>query len=335
MGVDLRDLVIKHPIEIADLKGKKIAIDAFNTIYQFISIIRQPDGTPLMDNQGHITSHLSGLFYRTANLLAAGIQPCFAFDGRAPEEKKAMQEEREKIRESAREKFKEAQAAGETEKARLYAQQTARLTTSMIQESKELLNAMGLPWVQALAEGEAQAAAMAIRGHVWAVASQDYDTLLFGSPRLIRNLSISGRKKIPNKKAYVEVKPEIIDLAESLNFLGMDIEALVRIALLIGTDYNPKGVEGIGPKTALKVVREGKFEDYADKIPNWKNLKSIFLKPAITTDYTLSWTEPNIDKIKEILVTRHNFAEERVDSTLGKLAKLKDAKNQKGINDFF
>jgi len=334
MGVNLRELTIKHEIDLNKLTNKKIAIDSFNILYQFLSTIRQKDGTPLMDNQGNITSHLSGLFYRTTNLLEAGILPCFVFDGRPPTEKKETVEERERIREEARIKYEKAKKAGKIEEARKYAQQTAHLTQEMINESKELINALGLPWVQAIAEGEAQAAYLASKGQVWAVASQDYDALLFGTPRLIRNLSISGRKKIPGKAIYKEVKSEMIDLAETLNFLALDIESFIKVAILIGTDYNPRGYSGIGPKTALKIVREGKFEEYSDKIPNWKRIMNIFTKPALTKDYDLTWKKPNQEKLRKILVEKHDFSEQRFDSALKKIAKAEDKKKQKGLSDF-
>lgn len=324
MGVNLREFTIRHEIELSDLKGRKIAIDAYNFLFQFLASIRQPDGTPLMDSKGNVTSHLSGLFYRTINLLEAGAKPVFVFDGSAPMEKISVQEAREKIRAEARVKFAEALEKGETEEARKYAQQTSRLTREMVTEAKELLTAMGIPWVQAMAEGEAQAAFMANKGDVWAVASQDYDTLLFAAPRLIRNLTISGKKA---------AGIEMIDLAETLNFLQLDVESLVKIALLIGTDYNPGGVQGVGPKTALKVIREKKFDEYKSKIPNYERLKNLFLKPLVSRDYELTWREPNPIKLKEILVTRHEFSDERIESAIKRIQTIPE--NQKGLGDFF
>ncbi len=334
MGINLKDLVLKHQIELEDLRGRKIAIDAFNVIFQFLATIRGSDGRPLMDSRGNVTSHLSGLFYRTINLMEADIKPCFVFDGAAPVEKTFVQEERARVRETAEELMKKALAEGDYETAKKYAQQTSRLTTPMINESKQLVSAMGLPWVQAVAEGEAQAAHIALKGQVWAVASQDYDALLFGTPRLIRNLSITGRKKIAGKDAYSEVKLEIIDLAETLNYLQLDIRSLVDMALLLGTDYNPGGVQDVGPKTALKIIREGKFDEYKKKIPNYERLKNLFLKPTVTKDYSLDWSEPDVAKIKEILCKKHEFSEERVDSALRRLQKEKDDRNQKGLGDF-
>ncbi|MEK6923104.1 MAG: flap endonuclease-1 [Nanoarchaeota archaeon] len=323
MGVNLKDLAIKHNLELKDLAGKKIAIDAYNVIYQFLSTIRQYDGTPLMDKNGNVTSHLSGLFYRTVNLMEAGIFPTFVFDGKAPIEKQAVQEARREIRETAREKYKEALERGDKEEARKYAQQTSRLTPAMIQESKELIRAMGLPWVQALSEGEAQAAYMCNKGDVWAVASQDYDTLLFAAPRLIRNLSISRKK---------DVNIEIIDLIETLNHLHLDISGLVDIGLLVGTDYNVGGVSGIGPKNALKIVQEHKFNQYKNKIISYTTLKNLFLQPIVNKDYELVWNSPDARKIKEILVDRHGFTEDRIDAAIKRMT-CRDVK-QKGLGDF-
>ena len=323
MGVNLKDLVIKRNIELNDLADKKIAIDAYNVIYQFLSTIRQYDGTPLMDKNGNVTSHLSGLFYRTINLMEAGIFPAFVFDGKAPIEKQAVQEARREIRETAREKQQEALERGDKEGARKYAQQTSRLTPGMIQEAKELIRAMGLPWVQALSEGEAQASYMCNKGDVWAVASQDYDTLLFAAPRLIRNLSVSRKP---------EVKIELIDLTEMLTKLQLDISGLVDIGLLVGTDYNVGGVSGIGPKTALKIAQEHKMKQYESKINSYTTLKNLFLQPIVNKDYELNWTSPNVKKIKEILVERHGFAEDRIDAAIKRMTG-RDVK-QKGLGDY-
>ena len=330
MGVNLRELLIKHPIKLEDLKGKKIAIDSFNILFQFLATIRQPDGTPLMDSKGNVTSHLTGLFYRTVNLLEADIKPVFVFDGKAPLEKAATQEARETIREEARAKYKEAISEGKIEEAKKYAQQTSRLTRDMVQETKELISAMGLPWVQAPAEGEAQAAHICRKGEVWAVASQDYDAMLFATTRLVRNLTISGKRKVNAKTIDVDI--EIIDFSETMNYLGIDIEKLVEIALLVGTDYNPGGVQGMGPKTALKVVRAGKFSEYASKIPSVEKLKKLFLKPLVVTDYTLEWKAPNEERIKEILVKRHEFSEARIDAAIKRITSVD--KNQKGLSEF-
>ena len=333
MGVPLKDIVVKHPITFEDLKGKKLAFDSNNILYQFLSAIRQRDGTPLKDSHGNITSHLLGLFNRTTKILEYGIKPCFVFDGKPLELKAATSAKRHDIRTQAAERYKKALAAGDHVLARKYAQQATFLTRDMIKETKELLDAMGLPCVQALSDAEAQAAHLAKRGMVWAVASQDYDALLFGTPRLIRNLTIAGRRKVPGKATTVSVRPEIINLTEVLNYHKIDIRGLVRAALLIGTDFNP-GIKGIGPKTAIKVAQEGEFEERAKNMPVREQLEKIFLKPALVTGVNLRWKAPNPKKIREILVERHDFSGERINSAIKRIQDSYKKGQQRGLGDF-
>ncbi|MEM0003739.1 MAG: flap endonuclease-1 [Desulfurococcaceae archaeon] len=332
MGVDLKDLIpddVKIPVsDLRILRGRIVAIDAYNALYQFLTAIRQPDGTPLMDNQGRITSHLSGLYYRTINLLENGIKPVYVFDGKPPELKAKEIEKRRVLREEASKKYEEAVKTGDIEAARKYAVMAVKLADYMVEDAKKLLDAMGIPWVQAPAEGEAQAAYMAKKGDAYASASQDYDSLLFGSPRLIRNLTISGKRKLPRKEEYVEIVPEIIELNKLLAKLGLTHEALVDIGILVGTDYNPDGFEGIGPKKAYQLV---KAYGSVEKIPkallkspvevDVLTIKKYFLNPQVTDSYKLDWREPDVNLVVEILVKEHDFNEERVKNALDRLIK--------------
>ncbi len=332
MGVDLKDLIPSDVIvQIQDLRvlrGKVIAIDAYNALYQFLAAIRQPDGTPLMDSQGRITSHLSGLFYRTINLVENGVKPVYVFDGKPPELKAREIEKRKAIKEEASKKYEEAIKAGDLEAARRYAAMASKLTDSMVEDAKRLLSAMGIPWVQAPAEGEAQAAYMARVGDAYATASQDYDSLLFGSPRLIRNLTISGKRKLPKKEEYVEIFPEIIELDKLLMKLGLTREALIDIGILVGTDYNPDGFEGIGPKRAYQLIKAyGSIERIPKallKSPvevDIAFIKQYFLNPPVTKNYKLDWNEPDAKQVIEILVKEHDFSEDRVRNALERLIK--------------
>ncbi len=349
MGVNLKDIIppdaVKVVNDLRELSGKAIAIDAYNALYQFLAAIRQPDGTPLMDRRGRITSHLSGLFYRTINIVEAGIRPVYVFDGKPPELKAREIAERTKIKEEARKKYEEAIRRGDVEAARKYAQMTSRLTSEMVDASKELLSAMGIPWVQAPSEGEAQAAYMAKKGDVWAAASQDYDSLLFGAPRLVRNLTISGRRKLPNKNVYVEIKPEIINLDKVLKSLGITREQLIDIAILVGTDYNPEGVKGIGPKQALRLIKTyGSLEKALKVIPSASfpvepiKIRELFLNPEVTDDYQLKWRKPDPEKIIAILVREYDFSEERVRNAIERLVKAyrsKIATRARGLDAWF
>jgi flap endonuclease-1 len=332
LGVDLKDLIPSDVIvQIQDLRvlrGKVIAIDAYNALYQFLAAIRQPDGTPLMDSQGRITSHLSGLFYRTINLVENGVKPVYVFDGKPPELKAREIEKRKAIKEEASKKYEEAIKAGDLEAARRYAAMASKLTDSMVEDAKRLLSAMGIPWVQAPAEGEAQAAYMARAGDAYATASQDYDSLLFGSPRLIRNLTISGKRKLPKKEEYVEIFPEIIELDKLLMKLGLTREALIDIGILVGTDYNPDGFEGIGPKRAYQLIKAyGSIERMPKallKSPvevDIAFIKQYFLNPPVTKNYKLDWNEPDAKQVIEILVKEHDFSEDRVRNALERLIK--------------
>ncbi|HEY4674450.1 MAG TPA: flap structure-specific endonuclease, partial [Candidatus Bathyarchaeia archaeon] len=212
MGVNLRDLVPRVAVKLEDLSEKSIAIDAYNALYQFLAIIRQPDGTPLKDSSGRVTSHLSGLLYRTSNLVEMGIKPIYVFDGAPPALKEVEIKRRMKVREEALVRYERALKEGKTEEARMYAQVSSRLKDYMADDSKRLLDLMGIPWIQAPSEGEAQAAYLTKRGDADYCGSQDYDSLLFGAPKLVRNVTISGRRKLPSKNIFVEVIPEIIEL---------------------------------------------------------------------------------------------------------------------------
>ncbi len=328
MGVSLGKLVAdsKKEIDFEYLRGKTIGIDAYNWMYQFLSVIRDRfTGEPLRDPKGKITSHLSGLFYRTARLLEAEIIPVYVFDGKPPEWKKRTIEERKKIRQEAEEKWKEAVEKGE--EAIKYAQGASRLTDEMIEEAKKLLEAMGVSWVQAPSEGEAQVAYMVKDGQLWAGASQDFDSLLFGSQRLIRNLNITGRKKLPNKQVYVEVKPEIIELKDLFSNLGIDNEQLILIGLLIGTDFNP-GVKGYGPLKALELVKKEKTAEKVKAAVNWDFVIPIealleFFKTPPSEDMKIEKNKMDIEKLKKLLVDNHGFAEDRINSISEKLANLK------------
>jgi flap endonuclease-1 len=315
MGVNLADLVEREEVELSPLRGRTVAVDALNILYQFLAIIRQRDGELLKDSQGRVTSHLSGLFYRSINLLEGGINPVYVFDGEPPSLKRETIARRQEIKREARREWRKAVDEGRKEDIRKYAQQTSRITDDMIEDAQLLLESMGIPYVQAPSEGEAQAAFITRREDAYAAASQDYDSLLFDAPRLVRNLTMTGRRKLPGKDVYITVKPELVILDTVLQELGITREQLVEIGLLIGTDYN-EGIQGIGPKTALKVVKEGKFSDYG-----LEELKKLFLSPKVTDQYTIRFNQPTPEKISELLCENHDFSETRVDNAVQRLVK--------------
>ncbi len=338
MGVDISDLVEGKKIALEDLSGRSVAIDAFNTLYQFLSMIRQPDGTPLTDREGRVTSHLSGLFYRSAALLELGIRPAFVFDGKPPELKKKTLEERRAVKEAAEREWKKAVEEGDLKRALSKATRTARLDSDMIEESLSLLDALGIPWIKAPSEGEAQMAHMVRKGDVWAGASQDFDALLFGTPNLVRNLTLSGRRKLPSGKT-VEVFPVVVSLSEVLSALGVSREQLVDMAILMGTDFND-GIKGIGPKKALTIIKKsGDLEHVTSegkvKVPEeFEDIRRLFLQPDVSDDYRLDWKNVDPESVRRIMCDRHGFSVDRIDAILTKIASKEGVKSQRSLDSW-
>jgi len=334
MGVQISELIKSKEIELELLSGKRLAIDAFNWIYQFLSIIRQKDGEPLRDSSGRVTSHLSGLFYRTINLLEAGIKPIYVFDGEPPELKRKTSDQRRDIREEAKEEWKRALERGDYEEARKYAQRATTITDEIIEDSKELLCAMGIPVIQAPSEGESQCTYLVINGDAWAIASQDYDALLFGCPRLVRNLSISGKRR--RGDSYIIVKPELIELKNVLDELGINQTQLIILGMLVGTDYNPGGVKGYGPKKALELVKQRKTLDKIIEEINFNGeseaIFNLFKHPNITKKYNIEFKQFDENKVKKILCDEHDFSEERVENALKRISEVG---KEKSLDVFF
>jgi flap endonuclease-1 len=297
-----------------------------------------------MDSKGGITSHLSGLFYRNVNLLIEGIIPIYVFDGKPPELKQREIEERKKAKEIAAQFYEKAKSEGNEAEMKKYSSQTVKMTDEIIQESKRLLTAMGIPVIQAEGEGEAEAALMASEGLCWASASQDYDSLLYGTPILIRNLTLA-RKRKTSSGAMVDTQIEMIEFQEVLNKLQINKDQLICLAILVGTDYNPGGVKGIGQKRALEIVQKYQYPvtifDYIkqsekyEMVFDWQEIFKQFKELKATTLEKQNLKKPDRQEIKKILVEDHEFSEERIDNTLDKLKVLDEAKKQKGLKDFF
>ncbi len=344
MGTNLKDLIVKKEVDFDFLKNKKLMVDAHNVLYQFLTTIRQRDGSLLMDSKGRVTSHLTGLFNRTLKLMQKGIQVGFVFDGKPPSLKDKERERRKGLKMEAEVKYKEAAEKKDVDEMKKYAARTTRLTKEMIDEAKELIKALGLPIVQAPSEGESQAAYIVNKGDAFAAVSQDYDSLLSGAQRLVRNLTVSERKKLPNRLAYEVVKPEMIELAENLNNLGIDNDQLIVIGMLVGTDYNIGGVKGIGPKNALKLVKqygsdfdklfeEVKWNDFFDY--EWTEVFYLIKKMPTTDDYELRWKDMDPDKVISVLCDEHDFSKGRIETSLGKMNKEKEKHKQKGLGEWF
>ncbi|MBS3165737.1 flap endonuclease-1 [Candidatus Woesearchaeota archaeon] len=345
MGLNIKDLIVKKEIAIKDLKDKIVVVDSMNLLYQFLTTIRSQDGTVLTDSQGKVTSHLIGLFSRTTALMEEGLKLAFVFDGKAPEIKRRTWEKRAELKKEASLKLKEAEEEGNVEDMRKFASRTAILTKEMVQEAKNLLGALGLPVIQAPSEGEAQAAYMVKKGNAYAAVSQDYDCLMFGCPLLVRNLSIAGKRRKTGTLAYQTVKPETIELKEFLQNLNLTLDQLIVLAILIGTDYNPGGIKGIGPKNALKLLKEfgTDFDDLFTKVAwgtfypdlSWKEVFNTIKDIPTTDNYELKWKAINEEEVYHLLVKEHNFGEERVKNKLEALREVNKKLSQKGLGSFF
>jgi len=329
--------MVKKTITLEHLRGKSLAVDANNYLYQFLALIRTPEGIPLKDSRGNITSHLAGLMFRSTRLIHDyRINLIFVFDGEPPQLKEPEIKKRRQLREKATLEWKKALEKGDYDTAFSKAVMTSRLTKPMIDDSKKLLDLLGIPHVQAPEEAEAQAAYMAIRGDVWASSSKDYDTLLFGSPKLVRYLTISGKEFLPSKGISRPLKPELISLSKLLSKHKITREQLVDLAILIGTDFN-QGVKGIGPKTALSLIkRYDKIEDLpnniASKIPrHHEEIRKIFLNPKITPDYTLKYTRLREDELYDFLCNERDFSRQRVEKIVQRMKRIPLTKNQKGL----
>ena len=331
MGANIGDITEPKETSLEALSGKILAVDAYNTLYQFLSIIRQPDGTPLRDSSGRTTSHLSGLIYRTTNLLEKGIKPIFVFDGKPSELKAEILKVRSERRMEARRKWEKAKVFF-PEEAFKYAQASSRIDETIVEDAKTLLTYLGIPCVQAPSEGEAQAAYIARRGDAELVSSQDYDSLLFGAPIMIRNLSVARKK----------TAPEVIELKELEEKHGISREEFVDIAILVGTDFNP-GIKGIGAKKALKLIKkyhsiekliaEAEIEK-KEGIENYELVRAIFLHPDVTETYEIKWGLLDEEKVKEFLCEEYDFSEERVSKALERISTPKTIVSQGRIEQW-
>ncbi len=344
MGIAFKDLFESKEISIQDLKEKVLIIDSYNLLYQFLTTIRARDGSLLTDHNGKVTSHLVGLFSRISKFMGLGLKLAFVFDGTPPKLKKKERQRRKELKLEAQKKYEQALREQDITEMRKQASHSTRLTKEMVKESKKLISGFGLPIIDAPSEGEAQAAYMIKKGEGYAVVSQDFDSLVHGSPNLVRNLSISGKRKSVNKLKYESVKPELINLSENLNALGIDNNQLIALGMLIGTDYNPGGIKGIGPKNALKLVKkhgsdfsslfsEVKWDSFFDI--GWEEVYYLIKKLPVTDNYELKWNPVDLDFIKGFLINERGFSSERVEKSLKKLSRGLYEKKQTGLSDFF
>lgn len=336
MGVSLKAILEYKEVDLSFFANKKLVIDSFNMLYQFLASIRQADGSSLTDSSGNVTSHLKGLFNRCVYFKKNNIKAVFVFDGKAPKLKEKERQLRAQKKMEADKKYREALDLGLMEDAKKYAQATNKLDETMVEEAKMLIEAFGFPIVNAPSEGEAQAAYMVSKGEVFASCSQDFDSLLFGAKYLVRNLSVSSKRKVAGSSVYRDVPIEFYELDKILEILKINLDELIIVAILCGTDFNPGGVKGIGPKKALKLVKDYK-DRWDDLFKNvgwhdnfdhtWVEVFNVF-KHMPHLDAEVEFKIIDKDKIREILV-RRDFAIEMIDRSLNGI------KNVSTLDKFF
>jgi len=337
LGVNVRPIIVRQEIRPETLRGRVLAVDANNMLYQFLSLIRTPDGVSLKDREGRTTSHLAGLLFRTTRLMVDyGVGFAFVFDGPPHPLKARVLADRRSAREKAMTEWGEALKRHDFQTAWSKAVVMSKLDQAMISDAKRLLSCMGMPYVEAPGEGEAQAAYMAAQGDVWAANSRDYDTLLFGSPRLVRYLTVSGREFLPSKGTSRPLIPELIELPCFLSHHKITREQFIDLAILVGTDFN-EGITGIGPKTALKLVQQfGSLESTPDNIrerlpQDFEAIRGIFLRPNVRQDYSIVQRPMDEHCLFRFLCQERGFSPERVRIAVERLRAIAKSRQELGL----
>jgi len=326
--------------EIKNFFGRKIAIDASMSLYQFLIAVRpdQNSMVGLTDDSGETTSHLVGMFQRTVRLVNNGIKPVFVFDGKPPQLKSGELAKRTKKREEAEESKKDAVESGDQEAMAKFAKRTVRVTQKHNDDCKKLLRLMGIPIVEAPTEAEAQCSVMAKAGLVYATGSEDMDSLTFETPVLLRHLTFSEARKMPIKE---------IHLAKVLQELNFTMDQFIDLCILLGCDYCDS-IRGIGPVRALDLMKKhGSLEEViknldTTKYPlpesfDYKSVRLLFKEPDVTDPNTLDlkWTDPDEEGLLEFLVKEKGFNEDRVKNGIAKLKKSRGTSVQGRITSFF
>jgi flap endonuclease-1 len=248
----------------------------------------------------------------------------FVFDGPPPDLKRDEIRRRRESREKSEAEYHAALASGDMATAWSKAVMSSRLTRAMVEEAKTLLALLGIPSIQAPSEGEAQAAFLAIRGDAWAAGSKDYDSLLFGAPRVVRFLAVASTEFLPSRGRSRAVPPETIDLEENLSTLRLTRDQLIDVALLVGTDFN-EGVKGIGPKTAVKRIRDWGSLDHAPpevrrQLPDHLDeIRAFFREPPVTQTFQLATRPVDAEGVLRFLCDDRDFAASRVEAILARL----------------
>ncbi|KAF2027914.1 flap endonuclease 1 [Setomelanomma holmii] len=331
--------------EIKNQFGRKVAIDASMSIYSFLIAVRS-DGQQLMSDTGETTSHLMGLFYRTLRMVDNGIKPLYVFDGAPPKLKSGELAKRFQRKSEAHAAHEEAKETGTAEDVEKFSRRTVRVTREHNEECQRLLKLMGIPYIIAPTEAEAQCAVLARGGKVYAAASEDMDTLTFNTPILLRHLTFSEQRKEPIVEIHLD------KVLEGLAMEQEQVSSFIDLCILLGCDYLDP-IKGIGPSTALKLIRdyknlEGVVEHIQSKdqkkltLPeDWPfaDARLLFLepdvRPADAPECDSKWEAPNIEGLVKFLVEEKHFSEDRVRNGAAKLQKNMKSAQQSRLEGFF
>ncbi|KAF2753600.1 flap endonuclease 1 [Pseudovirgaria hyperparasitica] len=347
MGIKNLFQIIKEnapdAVKEGDIKnqfGRKVAIDASMSIYSFLIAVRS-DGQQLMSDTGETTSHIMGMFYRTLRMVDAGIKPLYVFDGAPPKLKSGELAKRFQRKSEAQEAHEEAKETGTAEEVEKFSRRTVRVTREHNAECQRLLKLMGVPYIVAPTEAEAQCAVLAKGGKVFAAASEDMDTLTFDAPVLLRHLTFSEQRKEPIQEIHLE---------KVLEGLQMDRKQFIDMCILLGCDYVDP-VKGIGPSTALKLIREHetlegvvKFFESSKKytLPEdwpYQDARLLFLEPDVRSvdhpDCDFKWEAPDTEGLVKFLVEEKGFNEDRVRNAAARLSKNSKSAQQSRLEGFF
>jgi len=349
MGVKgLNQLIKEHSphaykeFQLKNLFGRKVAIDASMCLYQFLIAVRQSDGQQLTNEDGETTSHLSGFFYRTIRMVENNIKPVYVFDGKPPVLKGGELEKRLLRREEAQKQMDQIKDEGSVAEVMKYEKRLVRVGRDQNDEAKKLLELMGIPYVNAPCEAEAQCAELARGGKVYAAASEDMDTLCYEPPYLLRHLTFAEARKMPIDQ---------ITYSEAMEGLGMPKDQFIDLCILLGCDYC-ETIKGVGPVTAYKLIKEhGSLDNLVEylqnnpdktkfKVPeNWpyKEARELFLHPEVmeASKVELKWKEPDVDGLIEYMVKQKGFSEDRIRSGAEKLKKGLKGGVQGRLDGFF
>ncbi|OQR90044.1 flap endonuclease 1 [Thraustotheca clavata] len=338
-------------LQMAQLSGRSVAIDASMALYQFLIAVRSNGdggGTAQMltNEAGEVTSHIQGMFNRTIRLMENGVKPVYVFDGKPPVMKSGELAKRTERRQEAQASLKTATEEGNTEDIDKFTKRLVRATPQHNEDCKELLGLMGIPFLTAPCEAEATCAALAKAGKVFAAGTEDMDVITFGTPVLFRRLTIAASRKLP----ILEIRLEKV-----LQELNLTYEQFVDLCILCGCDYC-ETIFGIGPKKALNAIREHKsienFLAHLEKHPSkgvtvphdwlgedaiYKQARSMFINAEVsdTAEIDFKWKEPSVDELRAFLVEKHGFNADRVMNGIEKLKKAKTSHSQQRLENFF